>query len=204
MCYRCGIRRFSFKKSVIVSLVLLALLVLVLKQESFQSWSSIQIQPSGQWVHIQHETRRKQEGERDELHSERHSSSPGAAAEPMALSLDYWEQTANAMSSLLDLQCWARSAGIGAVLLPSLDVTGRSVFHFTPDEAALTFGNLYDIDHWNTMSIKLHYSPLVSRGYFLQHASKSLVYVHIEYQNGNTHKECVMEQDHRKVLVHLP
>ena len=36
--------------------------------------------------------------------------------EPMALSRGYWEQSANALKNLFDLQCWASSVGIYKVV----------------------------------------------------------------------------------------
>ena len=40
--------------------------------------------------------------------------------EPMVLGLDYWEQAANALSNLADLQCWAKMvANISKVVEPS-------------------------------------------------------------------------------------
>lgn len=50
--------------------------------------------------------------------------------EPMALSLNYWEQTANGLRNIFDLQCWAESVNIHKVVEPSIKAAGSSVFHF--------------------------------------------------------------------------
>lgn len=107
--------------------------------------------------------------------------------EPMVLSLDYREQTANAMGSLYDLQCWASSVGIGKVVEPSMRADKISVFHFLPDQEipqrkVLSFHDLYDIEHWNEMSRKHVFSPLVSTGHFLEHAVRNIVFVQIVYR----------------------
>ena len=97
--------------------------------------------------------------------------------EPMALSLDYWEQTGNALKNLFDLQCWAKSVGIDKVLQPSIWPHSTSVFSFVVSKSALTFQDLFDIGSWNQMSLEHNFSTLVTKQYFLEHATREVVYV---------------------------
>ena len=96
----------------------------------------------------------------------------------MALSLDYWEQTANALKNLFDLQCWAKSVGIDEVLQPSIWPHRSSVFSFNViSRSPLTFQDLFDIGSWNQMSLEHNFSTLVTKQYFLEHATREVVYV---------------------------
>ena len=102
--------------------------------------------------------------------------------EPMALSLNYWEQVGNAAKNLFDLQCWASSVGIRSVVEPSVNPTlDKTVLKFLKDKKYLKFRDLYDITHWNLMSSNLNFSQLVSLEYFLKHGSKDVVLVQIIY-----------------------
>ena len=93
--------------------------------------------------------------------------------EPMVLGLDYWEQAANALSNLADLQCWAKMvANISKVVEPSVtpETTDKSVFHFTQDNIYPTrFRDMFSITHWNKGMSRRHFSTLEPE-YFLQHA----------------------------------
>ncbi len=106
--------------------------------------------------------------------------------EPMVLSLDYWEQTGNALDSLFDLQCWANSVGIDKVLQPTVKQVIESTFHFVANRKGshFEFSDLFDIDHWNLMSVKRNNSPLTSMEYFVQHAIKEVLVVKIRYKDG--------------------
>ena len=102
--------------------------------------------------------------------------------EPMALSLDYWEQVGNAVKNLFDLQCWASSVGIRSVVEPSVHATlDKTVLKFLKDEKYLKFRDLFDITHWNLMSSNSSFSQLVSLEYFLKCGSKDVVLVQIIY-----------------------
>ncbi len=102
--------------------------------------------------------------------------------EPMVVSLSYWEQTGNALSNLFDLQCWANSVGIGRVLEPSIKQFGQSTFHFVNGNTNyLKFSDLFDVDHWNSMSLNQNYSQLSSMDRFLECASKDIVFVQMKY-----------------------
>lgn len=102
--------------------------------------------------------------------------------EPMVVSLDYREQTANALASLFDLQCWASTMNIGKVVEPSIQGIRGSVLHFLSNKNRLKFSDLFDLNHWNKMSIRRDYSPLVSTEHFLKHAIRDVVFVQIVYR----------------------
>ncbi len=106
----------------------------------------------------------------------------------MVLSLDYWEQTGNALKNLFDLQCWASTVNISKVVMPAIEVYGAGVFHLGLNKKSLAFADLFDLDHWNTMSQELGYSALVTQQYFLERASRHIVYVRILYPG--THLGC--------------
>ena len=115
-------------------------------------------------------------------------SVPMGPVEPMALSLSYWEQTANALSNLMDLQCWAKTVNISKVLQPSIDLYNKSAFRFSAWDSGhdkLEFEDLFDIQHWNNMSLRYDFAQLVSLDYFLKHAVRDIVVVNIKcnYEN---------------------
>ena len=105
--------------------------------------------------------------------------------EPMVLGLNYWEQAANALSNLADLQCWAKIvANISKVVEPSVtpETRDKSVFHFTQDKNYPSrFRDMFSITHWNEGMSRRSFSTLESPEYFLQHAMKDIVYVWIRY-----------------------
>ena len=108
------------------------------------------------------------------------TSSPAPSLEPMALSLSYWEQTANALLNLYDLQGWASTVNIRKVLQPSILLKETSAFRFaTPNQKALGFEDLFDVRNWNAVSVKKNVSQLVTLEHFLRHASREVVYVGI-------------------------
>ena len=115
-------------------------------------------------------------------------SGPMGPMEPMALSVSYWEQTANALSNLMDLQCWAKTVNISKVLQPSIDLYYQSAFRFSAWESdsghgKLEFEDLFDIQHWNNMSLHYDFAQLVSLDYFLKHAVRDIVLVNIKFNN---------------------
>lgn len=64
--------------------------------------------------------------------------------EPMVLSLNYWEQSANALKNLIDLQCWAKTVNISKVVEPKVSLESydkkTSIFHFyTQNKEPLKF-----------------------------------------------------------------
>lgn len=97
-------------------------------------------------------------------------------SEPMAMSLNYWEQTANALKNLFDLQCWAKSVNINKVAEPSIRPGG---FRYVASERFFKFGDIFDTNSWNNLSIQYGYSPLVSLQYFVKHATKELIFVQV-------------------------
>ena len=108
--------------------------------------------------------------------------------EPMALSVSYWEQTANALSNLMGLQCWAKTVNISKVLQPSIDLYNKSAFRFSAWDSGhgkLEFEDLFDIQHWNNMSLRYDFAQLVSLDYFLKHAVRDIVVVNIKCNHEN-------------------
>ena len=102
--------------------------------------------------------------------------------EPMALSLGFWEQTANALKSLMEMQCWASSANVHKVLEPSIQATGASAFNFAADyKKGFKFRDLFDIANWNNISLQKKYSTIVLQQHFLEHATKETVFVQMIY-----------------------
>ena len=112
--------------------------------------------------------------------------------EPMVLSLNYWEQIANAMRNLYVLQSWANSVAISKVLEPTIRPVARasSVFYFWPHEDFFQLGDLYDLEHWNQMSLRDGFSQVVSLNHFLEHATRSMVYVQIVYGKEDHVSKC--------------
>ena len=81
---------------------------------------------------------------------------------------------------------------------------GANIFHFeTSEENHLTFSDLFDIRHWNHMSSKYKSSKLVTKEFFLEHATKDIVYVQIMY--ASSHYKCVRSEalKSRKWYVYL-
>lgn len=104
--------------------------------------------------------------------------------EPMVLSLSYWEQSANAMGNLADLQCWAKAVNISKVVEPSItpETSDKSAFHFVQGDKNLRFHDLLNISHWNEkIAVKQNFAHLISQEDFFQYATKQLVYVWIKY-----------------------
>ena len=130
----------------------------------------------------------------------------GQAMKPMVLSLEYWEQTGNALENLFNLQCWASSVNITEVVEPSIS-TRINVFYFHGKRyhPNLTFQDLFDISHWNQISLTLNRSILVSRNNFLRHASKNVIHVQIRYKQLHSWFRCksladLAKQDWFKLL----
>jgi hypothetical protein len=109
--------------------------------------------------------------------------------EPMVLALNYWEQTANALKNLLDLQCWAHTVNIIKVVEPSIVPFQSSTFNFRLDND-LQLRNLFDIAHWNNMSYERGYSSLVSLENFLANSIRDLVFVFIKYADWTAVPSC--------------
>jgi len=105
--------------------------------------------------------------------------------EPMALSLDYWEQIGNAQRNLLDLQCWAKSVGINKVVEPSIMSSGMSVFHFVASSKRLNFGDFIDKNRWEKITSYFNFSQLVTLEHFLEQATKELVFIQIRLAHSD-------------------
>ena len=97
---------------------------------------------------------------------------------PMVLSEGFWEQTANGLKNLIDLQCWASSVGISMVVEPKVL---NGVFGFSKKSNSMSFGDLFDLAHWNNASTWQNHSHLVPVEDFFRHAVRDMVYVYIKY-----------------------
>ncbi len=75
--------------------------------------------------------------------------------------------------------------------MPAIESYDKSVFHLGLNKESLAFDDLFDLNHWNTMSQELGYSALVTQQYFLEHASRDIVYVKILYTGTGTRLGCL-------------
>ena len=98
--------------------------------------------------------------------------------ESMVISLSYYEQTANALKNLLDLQCWANSVNIGKVVEPAVFSLPGKAFHFS-SQPEVTFGDYFNRESWNLMNYKHNGSILTTLEYFIQHSFNDVVYVQL-------------------------
>lgn len=96
------------------------------------------------------------------------------------VALHYWEQVANAASSLFGLQCWAGSLDNTRVVQPHI---GTKTLQLPPDESTNEFSDFFNVSVWNEFSTSENYATLVSWSEFLSKAPKNVVYVHILYNN---------------------
>ncbi len=105
--------------------------------------------------------------------------------EPIVFNVDYWEQTGNALKNLVDLQCWAGSVGIDKVLQPTVKQRHQSSLLFVGkgNQDHFQLSDLFDTDHWNTMSARKNYSRLSSLEYFYNFAIRDIVVVQMRYLN---------------------
>ena len=104
--------------------------------------------------------------------------------EPMIMGLDYREQIGNALASLFDLQCWARTVNISKVVEPHVKIikgNDGSVLHYLPNPS-LQLKDLLNVTHWNKMSTQHNFATLVPAEHFLKHATKEIVFVQIIYR----------------------
>ena len=101
--------------------------------------------------------------------------------ELMVLSLDYWEQTGNALKNLFDLQCWASTVNISKVVEPAVFSKQRGIFHFMrrPNK---TFSDYFDIDAWNALNFKYRNSVLVNLESFLRESHRSIIFVQMHFR----------------------
>ena len=111
--------------------------------------------------------------------------SEAAEGEPMVFSLSYWEQTANALSNLFDLQCWASTMNISKVVEPAIFSLPGSVFHFT-GRPNITFRDYFDLSFWNSMNGERNNSILVSQEIFWRKACKNLFFIQLQFGRKNS------------------
>lgn len=114
--------------------------------------------------------------------------SPSAAmntlsGRPFVLAHMYWEQLTSASRNLNHLQCWA-SRHNAAVVEPFVHQSSlyipfpRDIYN---SNKSLKFGELFDLEVWNTQSLAMGYSELVSWDKFLHDAPKQVILVLFEH-----------------------
>ncbi len=130
-------------------------------------------------------TPRRHTGEGSD-HREARPEDEDRISKSMVLSLDYYEQTANAMRNLMDLQCWARTVNITGVVEPSVFSLPGKAFHFS-STSNFTFRDYFDIDQWNFANLNVKNSILVSLKYFIENSHKRIIFVQLKY---SAHKPC--------------
>ena len=96
----------------------------------------------------------------------------------MVVSFSYWEQTANALKNLADLQCWASTLNISTVVEPAIYSTPGNVFHFST-RPNITFRDYFDLSLWNSLSRNINYSKLVPVKTFFEKAHKNMLYIQL-------------------------
>ena len=116
---------------------------------------------------------------------------------PVVLSLSYWEQTANALKNLADLQCWAGTLNISTVIEPAIYSTPGNVFQFST-RPNVTFKDYFNISLWNSLSRNLNYSKLVPLKRFLAKAHKNMLYIQLLI--GKNKDACQTEEQLSKMM----
>jgi len=166
-----------------ISLVVLSSFAILMCASYFLAQSTAQLHPISKQDHSRFLNKLK-DGQSGLINNSTGAvvSLPDPIPESMVLSLKYWEQTANALKNMLNLQCWAKTVNIGRVVEPSVNTHGKSVFNFITSNGSLTFRDLFDITHWNAMSMKQGLSTLESLEYFWKQAVRDYVFVHIKYE----------------------
>ena len=118
-----------------------------------------------------------------------------------AVLLFYGQQGA-AIEALTCLQCWASALGLPLVLLEpvlsenylkavSSHILKRSYWNLMDSVVAgskksvLQFSDIFDIEHFNKESTKMHYAPFVNRNFFFNTAPYRVVFVNIREVNNN-------------------
>ena len=114
--------------------------------------------------------------------------SEAVEGEPMVFSLSYMEQSANALSNLFDLQCWASTMNISKVVEPAIFSLPGRVFHFT-GRPNITFRDYFDLSFWNSMNRKQNNSILVSQEIFWRKACKKLFFIQLQF--GRRKSSCL-------------
>ena len=98
--------------------------------------------------------------------------------EPMILSLNYWEQTANALRNLADLQCWASEMNINKIVEPAIYSSPGNVFQFS-DIPEVAFTDYFDITLWNSLNRAHNHSTLVPISNFWEASCKDVAFVQL-------------------------
>lgn len=111
------------------------------------------------------------------LEGRRHTQHTGG----YILSHDYWEQLTSASRNMLSLQCWANRIASMAVVEPFLKKSYLQSPTTQREASSLRFSDIYDINHWNSLSWRNRYAPLITWEEFLERAPRNLITVDIKY-----------------------
>ena len=103
---------------------------------------------------------------------------------PFVFSLNYWEQTGNALKNLFDIQCWARSVNIDDVLEPAIVPTRGNAFLFSVEPNA-TFKSYFDIHFWNSLNRAFNNSILVPLHRFWTRACRKILLIQLLFDNNS-------------------
>ena len=108
----------------------------------------------------------------------------------VVLSGNYADQVTNAVSNMMDLQCWAGQYNM-SVVEPFLS---GSVLKTGPTPVRLKFSSIFDKTRWNEFCEKRHFAPLVSWEQFLNLAPRSVILVHVITTFDSIHQPCTINR----------
>lgn len=100
----------------------------------------------------------------------------------------YYEQQSMALRSLLQLQCFGGSYGLQTVepfFIRSL--LGMPFDSLVNGDQPLTFGDIFDVDLWNSQTTELGYPRMATWKAFLKSAPKKVIVVCIKYRKPQGH-----------------
>ena len=102
----------------------------------------------------------------------------------------YYEQQSMALRSLLQLQCFGGGYGLRTVepffIRSLLGMPFDSLVKDIGDQP-LTFGDIFDVDLWNSQTTELGYPRMAKWNNFLQSAPKKVIVVCIKYRKSQGH-----------------
>ena len=97
------------------------------------------------------------------------------------LCLTYREQQTRAALSMYSLQCWAKTLLVN-IVEPFLHESRLVVPLDHSQKTMLAFSDLFSLRHWDGLTTKLGFAPLVPWRQFLSRAPRELVVVHLQYR----------------------
>ncbi len=112
------------------------------------------------------------------------------------LALKNWEQLTSGSANLMSLQCWAATVNMVVVeyFMESSsygvpDSLLANSINTTPSDEFIRFGQIFDLDDWNTYSKRRCYAPLVQWELFLSSAPREVIFVHFVYADMSVSQE---------------